>query len=281
MTTKLLTTTLLASTTLLATAQLRTPQPSPNASVMQQVGITDITVTYSSPGVKGRTIWGELEPYDKFWRAGANASTKITLTTDAKIEGKEINAGTYAIGIMPRQNAPWNVVFAKDGSYGDWKKYDAENDVVRIEVNPIMKENSRERLVYMFNNTTDNSTVLEMVWDKVKIPITITVATDELAMASIRKVIEPGATDLGRAARYCLDNKTNLAEALTWAARADELSERWYFSWLHAALLEANGKYDEALVKAEEAWTLGEQNPDDFFFRDRVKKLIEDLKNRS
>lgn len=267
--------------TLTSTAQLRTPAASPNASVMQVVGITDITVTYSSPAVKGRTIWGDLVPYDTIWRVGANTSTKITLTTDAWIEGKEVKAGTYALGIIPRRDAAWTLIVAKDGNYSEWDDYDAANDVHRLDIRPVHESVSRERLVFMFNNTTESETSLELIWEKIRLPIRISVATDDLTMAAIRKVVEPSATDLGRAARYCLDHKKNLVQALEWAAQADSKSENWYHSWLHAALLDANGRYQEALVKAEEAWTLGEKVPDDFFFRDRVKTLIADLKKKT
>jgi hypothetical protein len=244
---------------------------------MQQVGITELTVTYSSPGVKDRTIWGDLVPYDKIWRVGANTSTKIVVTTDVRVEGKELKAGTYALGIIPRKDASWTLVFAKDGSYGEWDDYDVANDVLRVDVKPQYKTESRERLAFVFDNTTDGETWLTMSWEKVRLPIHITIDTDALTMAAIRKAVEPSAQDLGRAARYCLDNNKNVAEALDWAAQADSKSDGWYYSWLHAALLDANGKYTEALVKAQEAWELGEQT-DNFFLRDRVKKLVEDLK---
>jgi len=158
----------IATLALAAEAQLSTPLPSPNASVMQQVGITNITVTYSSPGVKDRTIWGELLPYDTYWRAGANANTKITFTTDVSIEGNEVEAGTYCLGIMPKKDAPWVVILAKDGSYGDWSDYNDSSDVARFNVSPKMKDHSRERLAFIFNNTTAGATNLEMIWEKVK-----------------------------------------------------------------------------------------------------------------
>jgi hypothetical protein len=275
---KLVSTALLMVTTIIAAAQLRTPLASPNASVMQQVGITDITVTYSSPGVKGRVIWGDLVPYDTIWRAGANTSTKITLTTSAWIEGQEVKAGTYALGVIPRRDATWTLIIAKDGSYDEWEDYDPVNDVARVSVKPQLGQPSRERLAFTFNNTIETETWLQLEWEKVILPIRITIATDDLTMAAIRKVVDPSAQDLGRAARYCLDHNKNLVEALTWAAQADAKHEGWYYSWLHGALLDANGRYDEALVKAEEAWTLGEKDPDNFFLRDRVKKLVTDLK---
>lgn len=274
----ILTIALLTAACLAGSAQLLTPQPSPDASVMQVVGITNITVNYSSPAVKGRVIWGDLVPYDTIWRAGANASTKITVSTAVWIEGKELKAGTYALGVIPRRDEAWTIIIAKDGSYGEWDNYDPANDVIRVNAKPVPTNESRERLAFVFSNTTETETWLELIWEKVKLPIHITVATGELTMAAIRKAVEPSPNDLGRAARYCLDHNVNLAEALTWAAQADSRHDGWYYSWLHAALLNANGKFDEALVKAEEAWALGEKVPDEFFFRDRVKKLIDELK---
>jgi len=99
-------------------------------------------------------------------------------------------------------------------------------------------------------------------------------------MAAITNALEPSTSDLGRAARYCLENDKNLEQALIWAEEADDNSSRWYYSWLHAALLDANERYADALPIAELAWSVGEENPDNFFFRDRVQKLIENLKTK-
>lgn len=270
----------MATLTLGATAQLQTPQPSPNASVMQQVGITEINVTYSSPGVKDRTIWGELVPYDEYWRAGANANTKVSFSTDVTVEGNPVEAGTYCLGIMPKADGAWTVVLAEDGGYGDWSDYADSHDVARFDITPVMKDHSKERLLYVFTDTKDGSSTLSLHWEKVKLPINIAIDTDDMVMANIKSALEPSTRDLGRAARYCLENDKNLEEALSWASLADDNSDRWYYSWLHAALLDANGKYSDAHVKAKEAWNVGEEDPDSFFFRERVQKLIADLETK-
>src|SRR6187431_3228823 len=93
-------------------ADLKLPRTSQKAQVMQTVGLTDVTITYSRPGVKGRTIWGDLVPYDKVWRTGANEATAITFSTDVKVNGQPLAAGTYSLHTIPTKN-DWTVIFNK------------------------------------------------------------------------------------------------------------------------------------------------------------------------
>ncbi|HNC48371.1 MAG TPA: DUF2911 domain-containing protein, partial [bacterium] len=147
--------------------QISTPRPSPRATVSQTVGVTEMTVSYHRPGVKGRTIWGELVPYGQVWRAGANESTTISFSDDVTIEGQKIPAGLYGIQMIPEANE-WIVILTKDAKLWGSFNYKPENDAVRIKVKPTSAE-MIERLRYSFEDVNDNSTVLTMQWEKLKI----------------------------------------------------------------------------------------------------------------
>src|SRR5665811_295946 len=116
-------------------AQVQAPSPSPTATLKQEVGLTDIEITYSRPGVKDRTIFGELVPYDQFWRTGANATTKVSFSDDVMIGGKKLEKGTYSLFTYPGKDE-WTVIFSNSMSLPGADGYDKSNDAVRIQVKP-------------------------------------------------------------------------------------------------------------------------------------------------
>ena len=147
-------------------------QPSPAASVKQQVGVTEVTVEYSSPGVKKRKIWGELVAFDKPWRTGANSSTKVTFSKDVTVGGKPVAAGTYSLLTIPGAKS-WTVILNKNtGIGGSMDKYKQEEDVARVTVTP-KSVPARERLTFIFSDVTDDSATLDLEWEKVRVSIPI------------------------------------------------------------------------------------------------------------
>ncbi len=150
------------------------PRPSPAAKVEQQIGTALVTVEYSSPGVKKRKIWGDLVPEGKLWRTGANASTKITFSKDATFGGKPVPAGSYSILSIPTGKS-WTVILNKNTGLGanvDQRKPD--QDVAQVTVAPKASP-FRERLTFLFSDTTDDSANLDLEWEKVRVSIPITV----------------------------------------------------------------------------------------------------------
>lgn len=146
---------------------------SPKAEVKQIVGLTDITISYSRPGVKKRTIWGQLVPYDKVWRAGADEATKFTFSTDVIIEGKKLSKGSYSFFTIPSKNE-WTIIFNKVADQWGAFEYNEEEDALRVKVKP--KENEyREWLTYSFTKTGDKSAVVTLEWEKLKIPFKVEV----------------------------------------------------------------------------------------------------------
>lgn len=148
-------------------AQDRKIRVSPKAGVSQTVGLTDISISYSRPGVKGRTIWGELVPYGKVWRAGADEATKITFSTDVLIEGKKLSAGSYSFFVIPNKNE-WTIIFNKVSDQWGAFEYNESQDALRLKVKtqPI---DFQEWLTYSFYKTSDSTALISLVWEKMKV----------------------------------------------------------------------------------------------------------------
>ncbi|MCL5028461.1 MAG: DUF2911 domain-containing protein [Bacteroidetes bacterium] len=149
---------------------------SPKASITETIGLTDVTVSYSRPGVKGRKIWGGLVPYDKVWRAGANEATKITFGSDVWIEGKKLPAGSYGFFVIPREK-DWTVIFNKVADQWGAFEYNESEDAMRVNIKP-QSRNFQEWLSYTFSDLKvnahgKNSGILNLNWEKVRLPITI------------------------------------------------------------------------------------------------------------
>ncbi len=146
---------------------------SPKASITQTVGFTDVTISYSRPGVKGRKIWGGLVPYDKVWRAGANEATKITFSTDVMIEGKKLAAGSYGFFTVPGKDE-WTLIFNKVADQWGAFEYNEAEDALRVNVKP-EKSNFTEWLRYEITKTSDSTAVISLEWEKLKVPFKIEV----------------------------------------------------------------------------------------------------------
>jgi hypothetical protein len=150
-----------------APAPAKEAKPSPAATATGKIGTTDVTVNYSSPAVKGRTIWGGLEPYGKVWRAGANEATTVEFSKDVTVEGKPLPAGKYAFFLIPTEKQ-WTVIFNKVANQWGAFKYDEKQDALRVLVTPRKADTMNERLVYVVTPTS-----LVMRWDKLEVPVSI------------------------------------------------------------------------------------------------------------
>jgi len=148
---------------------------SPKATVKQTIGFTNFTIEYSRPGVKGRTIWGGLVPYNAVWRAGANEATKITFTSDVKINGKKLKAGSYSFFAIPTEKN-WTLIFNKTADQWGAFEYNDVEDALRIEVTPEKENNCwQEWLAYTIIKTSDKTAVVRLEWEKLKVPFTVEV----------------------------------------------------------------------------------------------------------
>jgi tetratricopeptide (TPR) repeat protein len=228
--------------------------------VTQRIGITDITVTYSSPAVKGRKIWGELVPYGEVWRAGANANTVINFTQEVSINGNKLAAGSYGLHMIPAENE-WTIIFSKN--YTSWGSfsYKEEEDALRIKTKP-QAIAFQEWLDYTFPVKGAKQAVLALSWEKLRIPITIDVDVDKVVIENFRKQVssptgDTSATVSQLAAQYCLDHDMNLDEALTWIDKSIKIKPGFTNYMIKSELLTKLGKKDEAAAMQSKGKALG------------------------
>jgi hypothetical protein len=246
------------STSTFCQPELTLPQASPKAAVTQTVGLTEITVTYHQPGVKGRTIWGGLVPYNTVWRAGANENTTFHFTDPVTIEGKDLPAGTYGFHIIPTADE-WTLILST--VYTAWGSfsYDEKEDALRFQVKP-MAGDFKERLIYYFENATDSTVNAVMQWEKVKISFPIKVNVHAVVLKNIHNELRslPRFYWQGwnQAANYCLQENFNLPEALTWIDQSISMDENYTNLSVKAGLLKKMGQEAEAKKLLDKAITL-------------------------
>jgi Protein of unknown function (DUF2911) len=203
--------------------QLDLPRPSPNASVTQMIGVTEVTLRYSRPGIKGRKIWGDLVPYGQVWRTGANENTTIKFSTPVKIDGHELPAGVYGVQTIPTEG-DWTVIFSKDANEWGAFSYKQEDDALRIQAKPQPAE-LRERMAFDFEDVTDTQATVVLHWEKLKVPFTLEVDTPKLVMAKLNDSLRWQAPL--QAANYCIQNNTCLDDAARWIDASLALQENF------------------------------------------------------
>lgn len=258
-----------------AAQQLELPRPSPLAKVSQVVGITEIALEYSSPAVKGRKVFGGIVPLGELWRTGANGATKITFSKDVVIADKPVPAGTYALFTIPAKDS-WTVIFNKNPNQGGTGQYKQELDQVRLTVRPLPSPH-RERLTFVFTDTSEAGTTLDLEWEKLRVPIAIKASTESQVAANIKGLEDNSWRPYNSAARYFLDSKKDYDHGLQLVERSLSLHEDWFNLWTKAQLIAAKGKPAEACPLALKAKGLGEKT-ESFFAADDVKKALGDWK---
>ncbi|WP_100614638.1 DUF2911 domain-containing protein [Confluentibacter citreus] len=214
---------LLTITTVLAVeAQIVTPQPSPSSKVEQKVGLTDVTLEYSRPNMRGRKIFGDLVPYGQVWRLGANQNTKITFSTDVKVGEKTLKAGTYAVYAIPNATA-WDVIFYTDATNGGLPaKWDDAKVAAKVNAEIYPLPMNIETFTISFDDLTSNSGVLGIMWEQIYVGVKIDVPTDDMVLTSINNVMNatPTANDYFNAAVYYLQENKDIKQAKTWIDKA-------------------------------------------------------------
>lgn len=247
-------------------AQFEAPLPSPKGGVTQRVGVTDFSVSYSRPLVKGRVIWGGLVPYDKPWRTGANRATTLTLSDEIEVEGKKLPAGTYSIVTIPGKES-WTVAFNKDLDLWFKTEYDEKKDALRVEVKPVTFPEAVESFTIVFRNVTNDGADLSFVWDKLRVPVRIKVDTKALVVAKGRDAVVNAKADDWETplavGRYFFGEKLgNPGEAMKFVERSIAVKKGWSNTAQKARILAADGKTAEAIKTGEEAVALGKASPD-------------------
>lgn len=264
----------LAGAALAQAPQMQLPRPSPGASVSQTVGVTEITVRYSRPGVKERKIWGGLVPYGEVWRTGANENTTVTFSTPVRLGGTELPAGTYGLQTIPTEKE-WTVILSKDADLWGAFNYKPENDAVRFQATPRPAEH-QERMGFAFEDVTDTSAKIVLRWEKIAVPFTVEVDTPKLALANVQQVVR-WQTPL-QAANYCIQNDTCLDEAGRWLDASIALEEAFGNYRAKALLLAKKSDWKGAVAAGDKALALAktaQQPPPAAQVADLEKSLAE------
>ncbi len=275
------------------TQALRFPRPSQKASVMQTIGVTDMTITYSRPGVKGRKIWGDaapaanaagtatlddsrtrakdavIVPYGHVWRTGANEATTFTVTDDVLINGQKLAAGTYSLHTIPGKDE-WTIIFNSDaGQWGSFT-YDEKKDVLRVKAKPQMVADSQEWLMFGVDPATDNSAQVNIRWERLRVPFTVEVKdVNAMAIEKARATVAAAKPDDWRtplqAANYALQNedKADDAEGARWLEQSIKVKETYGNMYTKARMLAAEGKTQEAIAAGDRALALGKEAKSD------------------
>ena len=259
------------------------PRPSQKASVMQRIGVTDVTITYSRPGVKGRKIWGDplpeqtakgeatlddeekrpanaaMVPYGHVWRTGANEATQFVVTDDVLINGQKLAAGSYSLHTIPTKDE-WTIVF--NGTANQWGSfdYDPAKDTLRVKVKPQWVNDSQEWLEYTFDPVTEDSAQVNIRWEKISVPFTVKVPdVAATTMAHLKSAVDNAKPDdwrtALRAGNYLLNNKNAAddAQGMAWIDQSIKVKETFQNLATKANALYKAGKKEEAIALGEQA----------------------------
>lgn len=275
---KLLKTSLLAmivfsgSSVFSQTFTIDSPRASQYAETMQRIGVTDIKVTYHSPAVRGRKVWGGIVPYGMNptftgltvpWRAGADENTTITFSTEVTIAGTKVPAGTYGLFIETAETGDWTVILSSNSTSWGSFYYRASEDVVRAPAK-VTDIPFQENLNYVFLDNTQSSTKLAVQWEKKRAAFDIEINTTELAVADIRNQLRSNASfqwqGWNEAATYCLRNNVNIDEAITWSDVAIRSNKAFGTLSVKAGLLRLKGDNDGADKVMDDAVAIANEN---------------------
>jgi hypothetical protein len=244
---------LAVATSAFAQQQIRTPRPSPQASLTQAVGITDMTIKYARPAVRGRAIWGGLVPYDKVWRTGANEATTISFTDDVWINGQKLPKGTYSLHTIPGQTQ-WTVIFNSVADQWGSYSYDAAKDVLRVTSTPARAE-FREWLTFEVPQMTTDTATVAIRWENVSVPFTVDTKSTERAMTQLRNALKPDWRTPYTAANFAFENKgaATDAEITEWIEQSLRANQNIANLYLRARIAERAGNKADAIRYGEQA----------------------------
>lgn len=234
------------------------PRVSPNATVGQTIGVTEVAITYGRPSVRGREIFGGLVPFGEVWRTGANEATTISFSTPVRIEGKALAEGTYGFFTIPGPDQ-WTLIFNEKASQWGAYNYDSGQDALRVQVEPESAP-PRDMLTFSFHDVTDSTATAALRWAETRVPFQISVDTNELLRARADSMM--AGIDDWRAplpyVNYALENTVLLDAALTWINRSIELEERFGNLRMKAHVLAATGRHEKAVETADAALSKAE-----------------------
>jgi tetratricopeptide (TPR) repeat protein len=234
------------------------PAASQRADISQRIGLTEITIHYHRPLAKDRKIWNGVVPYGKVWRAGANENTTISFSDPVLIDGQPLDRGTYGLHMIPNAEE-WTIIFSKNSTSWGSFTYDQAEDALRVTAKPKTAD-SHHALTYEFDDLQPDSAVVQMEWEKIAVPFTVSVDVHDIVQVSLKKQLR----DLSQytwiswddAANYLLTEKIGLDDALKYADKSIENEDRYENEMTKSKLLTALNRKDEAAAAQKKALDL-------------------------
>jgi hypothetical protein len=259
-------------------AQLKVPAPSPLQTVKQAFGLSEISLEYSRPSAKGRVIFGDVVPFGKVWRTGANNATKITFGDDVKVEGKEVPAGSYALYTTPSKDS-WEIMLYKDltlgGNVADYKK---ENELIRFTVKTKTVNEKKETFTIDIADMTSNSANIELVWENTRVAFNVVTDIDSKIMKNIEANVIGDNRPYFQAATYYYENNKDLAKASEWVDKAIAANPKAYWIMMLKAKIQAKLNDKKGAVEsAEKVVAMATEAKNDDYVT-MAKKLIAENK---
>lgn len=258
--------------------QLTTPQGSPTTTVKQNFALSTVEISYSRPSVKGRKIFGDLVPFEKIWRTGANSATTLTFGEEVMIGDKKVAAGKYGLLTIPGEKE-WTFIISKQTDVTSPDAYKQDQDVVRVKATPFELPFSIETLGINLENMTSNSCTLGLVWDKTYVGIQITADVESKVMKQIDNIMNKDNRPYYVAAQYYFDNGKDMNQALSWINKATDASPNAQ-PWVHTLktrILAKLGKKQEAIAAANNAIKIAKATNFPEFVKQN-EDLLKDLK---
>lgn len=260
-------------------SEIELPRESPVGRLSQQVGLTEISVEYGSPAVRGRKVWGTVVPYDQLWSMGSYQATKVRFSRPVVIGDRPVAAGTYALFAIPAKGA-WTMVLNKNADQpGSGRDYRAADDVARVQVKPRSVPH-HEHLAFSIPEFSDDGATLELSWDNLAVSIPIRVDTTKEVLDNI-SALDNTWRAYANAARYMLETKKDYDAGLRYVDQSLALKQDWYNAWIKALLLAAKGNYKEARAAAEQALQLGQKAGDGLFPDAEIRKAAQEWGSKS
>lgn len=273
-----------------ASGQVELPRKSPRASVSYTVGLTDITIRYSSPAVSGRAIWGALVPYNQIWRAGANEATTIEFSTDLKVEGRLLPKGKYTFFLIPQEGETWTAIFNRSVEQWGAYSYDESQDALRIPVRVNTADYSEERLSYHLSDAGLGKGYIRMWWEKRQVFVHIEADVIRQVLDKMELSISDAAEDrkwelYTQAADFLINSGDEhyLDQALRYANLSTDLISHSWNWWVKAQVLAKKGEYRQAVSSANKSIDAGKNNTADSFYanaKGHIEQAISEWKSK-
>jgi len=246
----------------------RIPDASPTQTIIQDFGLGKVTITYSRPSVKGRVIFGGINPFGQVWRTGANAATTLTFSENVIVEGHSVKAGTYSLFTIPDKDE-WTIILNKTAKQWGAYSYNEADDLLRFKEKPVYLAEKREAFTIQFSNITTHSTDLHLVWDHTSISIKLNTDDDAQILANIDQLMKGNRKPYYfNAIQYYYENNKDMKKALGWALEAEKVEPMgpWYKLW-EARIRLKTGDKEGAIKAAREGVALAKETNDDEYVR--------------